>query len=109
MAGSTDAIASASKASKKVATPTMIRTFTCQAEVGRRSMRATTWSAMWSPGCPAEAFAVAVTAGYPDGLHARIAARMGLAPDRPRGVDHQLELRALVGLAQRIAGRGAGK
>ena len=41
MTGSTDAIASASKASKKVATPTMIRAFTCHHEVGRRSSRAT--------------------------------------------------------------------
>src|SRR5262249_54639556 len=41
MTGSTDAIASASKASKKVATPTMIRTLTCHHEVGRRSSRAT--------------------------------------------------------------------
>src|SRR5262245_30706919 len=41
MTGSTDAIASASKASKKVATPTMIRALTCHHEVGRRSSRAT--------------------------------------------------------------------
>src|SRR6516162_7884355 len=41
MTGSTDAIASASKASKKVATPTMIRALTCRHEVGRRSSRAT--------------------------------------------------------------------
>ena len=41
MTGSTVAIASASKASKKVATPTMIRVFTCHHEVGRRSSRAT--------------------------------------------------------------------
>src|SRR6516165_963970 len=41
MTGSTDAIASASKASKKVATPTMIRALTCHHEMGRRSSRAT--------------------------------------------------------------------
>src|SRR5882724_10021722 len=41
MTGRTDAIASASKASKKVATPTMIRALTCHHEVGRRSSRAT--------------------------------------------------------------------
>src|SRR5262249_26666091 len=41
MTGSTDAIASASKASKKVATPTMMRALTCHHEVGRRSSRAT--------------------------------------------------------------------
>ena len=38
------AIASASKASKNVATPTMIRVLTCHHEVGSRSMRATTLS-----------------------------------------------------------------
>src|SRR5262249_43579274 len=60
--GSTEAIASASKASKKVATPTMIRTFTCQAEVGSRSMRATTPSAAdWRPVRSADMFAVAAT------------------------------------------------
>ena len=37
--GNTDAIASESKASKNVATPTMTRAFTCQLEIGRRSMR----------------------------------------------------------------------
>ena len=41
MTGSTVAIASASKASKKVATPTMIRVLTCHHEVGSRSSRAT--------------------------------------------------------------------
>src|SRR5919109_751071 len=41
MTGSTDAIASASKASKKVATPTMMRALTCHHEVGRRSSLAT--------------------------------------------------------------------
>src|SRR5262245_38320103 len=41
MTGSTEAIANASKASKKVATPTMMRALTCHAEVGRRSRRAT--------------------------------------------------------------------
>jgi hypothetical protein len=44
MTGSTDAIANASKASKKVATPTMMRALTCHHEVGRRSSRATTSS-----------------------------------------------------------------
>jgi hypothetical protein len=39
--GRTDAIASASKASKKVATPTMMRVLICQADGGRRSSRAT--------------------------------------------------------------------
>src|SRR3954454_14610134 len=42
--GRTVAIAMASKASKKVATPTMIRVLTCQDEVGSRSIRATTLS-----------------------------------------------------------------
>jgi len=41
MTGSTDAITSASNASKNVATPTMMRAFTCHDEVGRRSSRAT--------------------------------------------------------------------
>src|SRR5262245_45735691 len=40
--GSTLAIASASNASKKVATPTMMRALTCHHDVGRRSSRATT-------------------------------------------------------------------
>src|SRR3954462_10409286 len=43
-AGSTVAMAMASKASKNVATPTMIRVFTCHHEVGSRSIRATTLS-----------------------------------------------------------------
>src|SRR4051794_12698016 len=42
--GRTVAIAMASKASKNVATPTMIRVFTCHHEVGSRSIRATTLS-----------------------------------------------------------------
>ena len=42
--GSTVAMAMASKASKNVATPTMIRVFTCHHEVGSRSIRATTLS-----------------------------------------------------------------
>ena len=37
-------MAMASKASKNVATPTMIRVFTCHHEVGSRSIRATTLS-----------------------------------------------------------------
>jgi hypothetical protein len=41
MTGRIDAIAKASKASKKVATPTMMRALTCHQEVGRRSRRAT--------------------------------------------------------------------
>jgi hypothetical protein len=41
MTGRTDAMASASKASKKVATPTMIRVLICHHEVGKRSSRAT--------------------------------------------------------------------
>ena len=41
MTGRTDAIANASKASKKVATPTMMRALTCHDEEGRRSSRAT--------------------------------------------------------------------
>ena len=42
--GSTVAMAMASKASKNVATPTMIRVLTCHHEVGSRSIRATTLS-----------------------------------------------------------------
>ena len=42
--GRTVAMASASKASKKVATPTMMRVLTCHHEVGSRSIRATTSS-----------------------------------------------------------------
>src|SRR5436190_22629032 len=42
--GSTVAMAMASNASKNVATPTMIRVFTCHHEVGSRSIRATTLS-----------------------------------------------------------------
>src|SRR5262249_54762732 len=41
MTGSTDAIASASKGSKKVGAPARIRALTCHHEVGRRSSRAT--------------------------------------------------------------------
>src|SRR5712691_11078076 len=41
MTGRIDAMTSASKASKKVATPTMIRALTCHHDVGRRSNRAT--------------------------------------------------------------------
>src|SRR5215471_13287146 len=41
MTGRIDAITSASKASKNVATPTMIRALTCHHDVGRRSSRAT--------------------------------------------------------------------
>src|SRR5580658_10143810 len=48
--GSTKAMASASKASKKVATPMMIRVRTCHHEIGIRSMRATTSSMEPSPG-----------------------------------------------------------
>jgi len=39
--GSTVAMAMASKASKNVATPTMIRVLTCHHDVGSRSIRAT--------------------------------------------------------------------
>ena len=42
--GRTVAMAMASKASKNVATPTMIRVLTCHHEVGSRSIRATTLS-----------------------------------------------------------------
>ena len=42
--GSTVAMAMASKASKNVATPTMIRVLTCHHDVGSRSIRATTLS-----------------------------------------------------------------
>jgi hypothetical protein len=45
MTGRIEAIAKASKASKKVATPTMMRALTCHQEVGRRSSRATMSSA----------------------------------------------------------------
>src|ERR1700722_1790801 len=48
--GSTKAMASASKASKKVATPMMIRVRTCHHEIGIRSIRATTSSMEPSPG-----------------------------------------------------------
>src|SRR5437764_10672183 len=42
--GRTVAMAMAAKASKNVATPTMIRVLTCHHEVGSRSIRATTLS-----------------------------------------------------------------
>ena len=45
MAGNTDAIARASKASKNVATPMMIRVLTCHHETGSLSTRATISSA----------------------------------------------------------------
>jgi hypothetical protein len=45
MAGRTEAIAKASKASKNVAVPMMTRVLTCHHDTGSRSMRATTCSA----------------------------------------------------------------
>src|SRR6202451_433597 len=48
--GSTKAMASASKASKNVATPMMIRVRTCHHEIGIRSIRATTSSMLPPPG-----------------------------------------------------------
>src|ERR1700691_1832498 len=47
--GKTKAMESASKASKNVATPMMIRALTCHNEIGRRSIRATTSSMAPSP------------------------------------------------------------
>src|SRR5580658_4774776 len=46
IAGRIEAIASASNASKKVATPIMMRVLTCHQEIGRRSTRATISSAL---------------------------------------------------------------
>src|SRR5580700_10229276 len=48
--GSTKAMASASNASKNVATPMMIRVRTCHHEIGMRSIRATTSSIEPPPG-----------------------------------------------------------
>ncbi len=48
--GSTKAMANASNASKKVATPMMIRVRTCHHEIGIRSIRATTSSMVPPPG-----------------------------------------------------------